>query len=74
MADAPQTTPLPTTARIALELAAGAAAGAIEDLDQMKRFHPPSKRGTNYTRHLESLERRLAAIESGAREALAHGR
>lgn len=43
----------------------------MQDLDEMKRFHPPSRRGSNYTRALQSLERRLAALEAEAREALA---
>ena len=56
---------------MALELFASAANGAAVDLDTMKHFHPPSKRGSNYTRALESLERRLAALEVEAREVLA---
>lgn len=46
--------------RITLEWLGGVLSGMAEDLDAMKRFHPPSKRGSNYTRALESLERRLA--------------
>lgn len=72
---APQVEAMPETAqqraaRMALELVAGAAAGALQDLGEMKRFHPPSKRGSTYTKHLDSLESRLNAIEKEAREAL----
>jgi hypothetical protein len=46
-----------------LELLASIVKGAMEDLELMKLHHPPSKRGSNYTRALGSLERRLAALE-----------
>jgi hypothetical protein len=44
--------------------------GCMDDLDKMKHFHAPSKRGANYTRHLESLESRLVCVEQGLSEAL----
>ncbi len=53
---------------MALELVASVLRGAQEDLDGMKRHHAPSKRGSNYTRFLESLERRLATAEQEARD------
>jgi hypothetical protein len=55
---------------MALELLRGIVSGSLSDLDQMKRFHPPSKRGSNYTRNLESLEARLAAADREIQEAL----
>lgn len=55
---------------MALELLTGALAGAMADLDTMKAAHPASKRGSRYTRALQSLEQRLAGGEAEAREAL----
>ena len=67
-----KTTDIPRERRIemVLQLLVGTLAGAMEDLDEMKRAHPPSKRGSKYTRALESLEFRLSNGEADAREAL----
>lgn len=55
---------------IALQYFRGVATGAMQDLDAMKRAHPPSKRGSRFTHALESLESRLATIEHEAADAL----
>lgn len=48
---------------MAIELLNGLVQGAINDIAMMKRWHPASKRGSNYTRAMESLESRLATAE-----------
>lgn len=56
--------------QMAIEAFAGITAGMRQDLDVMKRWHAPSKRGSNYTRALESLESRLAHLEDEAFEVM----
>jgi hypothetical protein len=55
---------------MAIESLGGVVAGAMQDIEVMERFYPPSKRGSSYQRALDSLKSRLLAVEAEAREAL----
>ena len=56
--------------RSAIRDIGGVMVGALQDLETMKRWHPQSKRGSNYQRALDSLESRLRSAESAYHEAL----
>lgn len=59
--------------RMEVELAGRIIDGAMGDLDQIKRFWPPSKRGSNAQRQLEYLESRLSAARQAVEDALKVG-
>ena len=45
-------------------------AGALQDLEKMKGWHSPSKRGRNYQHAMDSLEARLRTGEAAYQEVL----
>ena len=56
--------------RIAIQDIGGVFAGALQDLEKMKRWHSPSKRGMNYQHAMDSLEARLRTGEAAYQEVL----
>ena len=56
--------------RIAIQYIGGVFAGALQDLEKMKRWHSPSKRGRNYQHAMDSLEARLRTGEAAYQEVL----
>ena len=55
---------------MALEMFRSFPDSALGDLETMKQFLPPSKRGRNFSRAMSSLEDRLNALKAEAVEAL----